>query len=112
MKESGIKGEQKEGKKKNRAEKNSKKVRMITWTHIFLRILDKALRIWKLETTFISDAENSASLCPGAEMNLGDKVLSKVEKDSFIALPGKGEHSGFLPWEIMCSNPEGYDKES
>ena len=29
-------------------------------------------------------------LCTGAEMNLGDKVWGEVEKNSFIALPGKG----------------------
>ena len=97
---------------KNRAEKNSKKVRTIIWTFFFLRILDKTLWIWKLEATFISDAENSASLCTGAELDLGDRVLGEVEKDSFIDLPGKEEHSGFLPWEIICSNPVGFGEES
>ena len=37
-----------------------------------------------------SDAESSASLYTSAESNLGDRVLSEVEKDSFITLPGKG----------------------
>ena len=27
-----------------------------------------------------TDAESSASLCTGAELNLGDRVLSEVEK--------------------------------
>ena len=44
-----------------------------------------------------SDAENSASLYADAESNLGDRVLDDVEKDSFIALPGKGEYSRFMP---------------
>ena len=34
--------------------------------------------------------KNSAFLNTGAESNLRDRVLSEVEKDSFIALPGKG----------------------
>ena len=29
-------------------------------------------------------------LYTGAESNLGDRALGEVEKDSFIALPGKG----------------------
>ena len=29
-------------------------------------------------------------LCSRAELNLGDRVLDEVEKNSFIALPGKG----------------------
>ena len=27
-----------------------------------------------------------------ADLNLGDRVLGEVEKNTFIALPGKGEH--------------------
>ena len=53
-----------------------------------------------------SDAQSSASLCTGAESNLGDIVLGEVEKDSFIALPGKGGHSGLLPSKTMCPNQE------
>ena len=44
-----------------------------------------------------SDAKNSASLYTNAGSNLGDRVLDEVEKDSFIALPGKGEYSRFMP---------------
>ena len=36
-------------------------------------------------------------LCAGAELNLGDGVLGEVEKNSFIALPGKGGHSRLMP---------------
>ena len=36
------------------------------------------------------DAESSASLCTSAELNLGDRVLGEVEKNSFLTLPGKG----------------------
>ena len=56
------------------------------------------------------DAENSASLYTDAEWNLGDRVLGEVEKNSFIALPGKGGHSGLMPsrlcvptWEDLMS---------
>jgi len=36
-------------------------------------------------------------LCTGAEMNLGDKVWGEVEKNSFIALLGKGGTMGSCP---------------
>ena len=32
-------------------------------------------------------------LYTGTKLNLGDRVLDEVGKNSFIALPGKGEHS-------------------
>ena len=32
------------------------------------------------------------SLYTGAKSNLGDRLLGEVEKNSFIALPGKGGH--------------------
>ena len=35
-------------------------------------------------------------LCTSAKSNLGDRVLGEVEKNSFIALPGKRGHSRFL----------------
>ena len=41
------------------------------------------------------DAENSACLYTNAKSNL--RVSSEVEKNSFIALPGRGGHSGLLP---------------
>ena len=41
--------------------------------------------------------KNSAFLNTGAESNLRDRVLSEVEKDSFISLPGKGGHSELMP---------------
>ena len=33
-------------------------------------------------------------------LNLGDRVLGEVEKKSFIALPGKGGHSGLMPSKL------------
>ena len=49
-------------------------------------------------------------LCIGADLNLGDRVLGEVGKDSFIALPGKGGHSGLLPRKL-CPNAGGFDEE-
>ena len=42
------------------------------------------------------DAKSSASPFTGAESSLRDKVLGEVEKGSFIALPGRGGHSGVI----------------
>ena len=50
-------------------------------------------------------------LCTGAESNLGDRVLGEVEKKSFIALPGKGGHSGLVPSKTVCPNPGGFGEE-
>ena len=52
---------------------------------------------------FISDAKSSVSLYTSAKLNLGDRVLGEVEKDSFIALPGKGGHSRLLPQKNYVS---------
>ena len=49
----------------------------------------------------------SQPLYTTAELNLGDRVLGEVEKNSSIALPSKGEHSGLLPSKIVCPNPGG-----
>ena len=43
-------------------------------------------------------------LCTSAKWNLGNRVLGKVEKNSFIALPGKGGHSRLMP-QKLCPNP-------
>ena len=43
------------------------------------------------------DAENSTSLYTNAKSNLRDRVSGEVEKNSFIALPGRGGRSGLLP---------------
>ena len=44
-----------------------------------------------------NDAESSPSLYTCAEANLGDRVLGEEKMGSFIALPGKGGHSGLIP---------------
>ena len=36
-------------------------------------------------------------LCTSAKSNLRDRVLGEVEKNSVIALPGKGGHNRLLP---------------
>ena len=45
---------------------------------------------------FHNNAEKSASVY-SVELNLRDRVLGEVEKNSFIALPGKGGHSRSVP---------------
>ena len=37
-----------------------------------------------------------------AKSNLADRVLGEEEKNSFIALPGKGGHSGLTPLKTVC----------
>ena len=54
----------------------------------------------KAAMRLISDAESSASLYTSAKLNLGDRLLGEVEKDSFIALPGKGGHSKLMPSNV------------
>ena len=51
-----------------------------------------------------ADAENSASLDTGAYSNLRDRISGEAEKESFIALPGKGSHSGLIAFKTMCPN--------
>ena len=41
-----------------------------------------------------------------AGSNLGERVLDEVEKDSYITLPGKGRHSGFLPRKTIVPTQE------
>ena len=45
----------------------------------------------------VCGAKSSASVYTIGESNLRDRVLGKEEKDSFIALPGKGGHSQLMP---------------
>lgn len=40
------------------------------------------------------------SLCTRAESNLRDSVLTEVEKNSFIAVPGKGGHRELGPSKL------------
>ena len=46
----------------------------------------------------------SQPLCTSADLNLRDRVLGEVEKSSFIALPGKGGHSGLMPLKTVYPN--------
>ena len=39
-----------------------------------------------------------------------DRVLCEVERNSFIALPGKGGHSGLMPLKMVCPHPLGFDE--
>ena len=46
-----------------------------------------------------------------AEWNLDDRVLGKVENNSFIALPGKGGHSALIPLKTVSPSLEGFCEE-
>ena len=50
-------------------------------------------------SSFLQVTHAESSLYTGVELNLRDRVLGEVEKDSFIALPGKGGHVGLMPWK-------------
>ena len=50
-------------------------------------------------------------LCTSPKSNLRDRVFGEVEKNSFIALPGKGGHSRLVPLKIMCHRLRGFGKE-
>lgn len=51
----------------------------------------------------LTDAKNLASIDAG--LNLRDGVLGKVEKNSYIALPGK---EGTRAFKIVCPEPGGF----
>ena len=36
-------------------------------------------------------------LCADVELNLEDRILDEIEKNSFIVLPGKGGHLAHAP---------------
>ena len=46
-----------------------------------------------------NDAKNS-SLCALVPNQISEIVVGEVEKNSFIALPGKGGHSGCVPSKL------------
>ena len=50
-------------------------------------------------------------LCTGAKLNLGDRVLGDVEKNSFIVLPGKGGHSRLMPSKLCVPTQGGFGEE-
>ena len=47
-------------------------------------------------------------LCTGAKSNLGDRVAGEVEKNSCIALPGKGGHGRLVPLKTVCPSLGGF----
>ena len=56
------------------------------------------------------EVKSSAFLYTSTELNVGDRVLDGVEKNSFIALQDKRGHSRLLPQKnTMCPNQGGYD---
>ena len=64
---------------------------------------------WK---DFLSQSDAKIStLCTGVQLNLGDRVLGKVEKSDFIALLGKRGHNGLMPLKTVCLNLGGFGEE-
>ena len=51
------------------------------------------------------------SLCISTRLNPGDRALGNAEKNSLIALPGKGGHSRLLPTKTLCPNPGEFGEE-
>ena len=45
-------------------------------------------------------------LYPSIKLNLRDRALGEIEKNSFIALPGKGKQSRLMPSEL-CGGSRG-----
>ena len=45
-------------------------------------------------------------LCAGAKSNLRGRTWGEIEKNSFIALPGKGKQSRLMPSEL-CGGSRG-----
>ena len=56
--------------------------------------------------SFTISATWEAPLYTDGELNPRDKILGETEKDSFIALQGKGSHTGLPPWKLCVSTPE------
>ena len=50
-------------------------------------------------------------LFSSAKLNLRDRVLGKIEKNSFIALTGRRGQSGLLSSEAVCLNLGGFGEE-
>ena len=46
-------------------------------------------------------------LCSDTELNIGDRVWGEVNKNSFIALPGKGDPSRLMPSKLCVPQPGG-----
>ena len=55
---------------------------------------------------FTTSTTWEAPLCTGTELNLRDRVLGDVDKNSFITLPEKGIQIGLLPLKPKCLNWE------
>ena len=56
------------------------------------------------------DDDGARPLGPGAELNLGDRVLGEVGKYNFIALQAKGD-TGAHALKTMCPNLGGFAEE-
>ena len=64
---------------------------------MFLFFNDDVAEIWPLYTR--------------AGLNLRDGVLGEVERNSFLALPGKGGHVELMPSRLCVSHPGASSEE-
>ena len=56
-------------------------------------------QLWAFDSSLSSPVllmPKTQSPCSGAQLNLGDRFLGEVEKNSFFALPGKGGYTCLL----------------
>lgn len=61
-------------------------------------------QLWAFDSSLSSPVlltPKTQPLCCGAQLNLGDRFLGEVEKNSFFALPGKTGPSGLLLLKIV-----------
>ena len=75
-------------------------------THSFLTTVQTQHRLQVIGKT---DAEIQP-LHTGARLNLGDRVLGEVERNSFIALPGREGHSGLMPSKLFPAGGGGSEE--
>ena len=63
-----------------------------------------------LDIDFTVVTKSLVSLYTSAESNTEDRVLGEVQNDSFITLPDKGRHTGFLSPKTVSLYPRGIDE--
>ena len=67
-------------------------------------------QLWAFDSSLSSPVlltPKTQPLCSGAQLNLGDRFLGEIEKNSFFALPGKGGYRGLVPLKNCMSQSGG-----
>ena len=55
--------------------------------------------------------DETQPLCTGAKLNSGYRILGKVEKNSFIVLPGKEGHRGLMLSKLCVPTWRGFGEK-